>query len=367
MTMEERKAIRLLITGGGTGGHLFPAVALAESVTKRFPDSTIMFVGTKRKMDRNTLENLGLTIRTVHCQGLKGKSLPHVLVALLLMPVTIAESAAILLRFRPELVIGVGGYVTGPVVMTASLLGIPTCIHEQNSIPGLANRLLARIVDRIFISIPGSERFFPAKKTIYSGNPVRGNIVRDQTGKEKNSRFTILVIGGSQGAHRLNTVVPESISLLSDQRRKQVRVIHQTGSTDENPVRKAYETTGIDADVAAFYQQMGPLYQQADLVISRAGATTIAELMATGKAAILVPFPHAADNHQEANGNCLVEKDAAHMLPERALTAEKLAAEIEYFITHPRELEKLSGNALQLARPEAATIIIDKCMQLIGR
>jgi UDP-N-acetylglucosamine--N-acetylmuramyl-(pentapeptide) pyrophosphoryl-undecaprenol N-acetylglucosamine transferase len=366
--MQERESVRLLITGGGTGGHLFPAVAFAEAVTARFPSSSIMFVGTRRKMDRTTLENLGFAIRTVHCKGLKGKNLIDALAAMLLLPVTIVESLVVLLRFKPELVFGVGGYVTGPVILAARMLGIPACIHEQNSIPGLANRLLGRIVNRIFISIPGSEKFFPPGKTIYSGNPVRSSIVRaGQKKKTSNSdSFTVLVLGGSQGAHRINTLVPECVTLFSAEQLQGLRIIHQTGSRDEEQVRKAYENMQVKAEAAAFYTDMASLYKQADLVISRAGATTIAELMAMGKAALLIPFPYAADNHQEANGKCLVEKNAARMFLEQELTAERLAEEIEYFRQHPDLLIEMGNNAADLAQPEAASVIIDECLQLIN-
>ena len=299
----EMRKLRLLLTGGGTGGHLFPAIATAEQVMSTMPESSILFIGTRRKLDRDSLARCGFAVRTIHSYGLKGKSILELIKAMLVLPISLLESVYQVLKFKPDVVMGVGGYVTGPVVVASWLLGKPTLIHEQNSVPGSGNRILGRLVDRICLSLLQSKSYFPAEKTVLTGNPVRktiieaGRVASPETGKP-----TLLVLGGSQGAHAINEMVVEMLRLRRGDFAS-LRIIHQTGRDDERAVEQAYRELELDYRVAAFITDMAEVYREADIIVSRAGATTLAEIGVVGKAAILIPYPFAADNHQEKNGS----------------------------------------------------------------
>ena len=258
--------------------------------------------------------------------------------------------------------------MTGPVLLAARLLGVTTCIHEQNSIPGLANRLLGHIVDRIFVSLPGSEKYFPAAKTVLSGNPVRDAIIKGSREVKAESAIkqpTLLILGGSQGARRLNSLMLEAAATCLAGLSPRPRIIHQTGEHDEQLVRAHYDELGFSARVQAFFRDMAEIYSQADLVISRAGATTLAELTVFHKPVILVPYPYAADNHQEINGLFLADAGAGRMFRQEDLTAEKLGLEIEKIITDRELMDKMAANSGRIARPEATEIIVNACMDLL--
>ncbi len=356
-----------MITGGGTGGHLFPGIAIADAFLRRFPKGEIMFVGTDRYMDAQALAQRPFAKATITCQPLKGKSMIARLKAVVQLPVSLLQAVKVIRKFRPALVVGVGGYVTGPVVVAARLMGIITCIHEQNSIPGLANRKLGRVVDRVFLSIPGSERFFPKGKTVLTGNPVREEILASSSQAEKVgeiSSITLLVLGGSQGAHRLNELVTDAVTEQKDLPQG-FRVIHQTGRQDEQWVREKYNSNGVAATVSAFFDDMPTLYQEADLVVSRAGATTLAELTALGKPSILVPFPFAADGHQEKNGQFLVEGGGAKMFREQELDAARLSKEMFSLLRNKEELQQMAERAHKLGNRDATEKIVDSCLSLM--
>jgi len=362
--------VRLMLTGGGTGGHLFPAIATAEALCDRIPGSEVLFVGTKRKMDKASLEQYGYATCFIHSRGLKGKNLFSLLQGMLVLPISCMEAIYHILRFKPHLVVGVGGYVTGPVVAAARLLGKPTLIHEQNSVPGLANRKLGSLVAKICLSLPGSEKNFPREKTVLTGNPVRKELLElagNQTAETKKKKtLTLLVLGGSLGAHRINEIVSEAFSLgLSAL--KNVKVIHQTGPLDVDMVKNKYNNNDIESTVAPFFKDMAAIYKEADLLVSRAGATTLAELAVLGKPAILIPYPYAADNHQEKNGEYYVQGGGAKMFLEKNLTAEVLAEQLVTLFTDPQKLKKM-GNAMQeRAFPKAAERIVDECLNLLSR
>ncbi|THB79642.1 MAG: undecaprenyldiphospho-muramoylpentapeptide beta-N-acetylglucosaminyltransferase [Desulfobulbaceae bacterium] len=360
---ESESGFRLLVTGGGTGGHLFPAVAAAQQLRVREPTAKILFIGTRRKLDRNQLERYGFRVETIHSMGLKGKKLKALVSALLILPVSLVQALIQIIRFRPHLVLGVGGYVTGPVVAAAWLLRIPTVIHEQNSVPGMANRKLAKLVDKICISMECSKRFFPIDKTVFTGNPVRSQIIelRDQNPLDQQTP-TILVLGGSQGAHSVNKVVVNAIKHDLD-RFKAIKIIHQTGKADESWVAEAYREMGIKAEVSAFFNQMESIYGSASLVISRAGATTLAELAVVGIPAILIPYPYAADNHQEINSLEIVDKGGGVMIPERELEEEALSKMLQRLLDSPDEREKMSAAIKLFGIVEAADRIIDECLK----
>jgi len=271
-------------------------------------------------------------------------------------------------KFRPDLVFGVGGYVTGPVILAARLLGITTCIHEQNSIPGLANKLLGYIASRIFVSLPGSEKYFPAGKTVLSGNPVREKIItahKESNPQAKDEAATLLILGGSQGAQRLNSLMLEAAENCLTKLTPPPFIIHQTGGFDEEHVRQRYLELGLNARVEAFYSNMDEIYPQVDLIISRAGATTLAELTVLHKPVILVPYPFAADNHQEINGQYLVEVGAGLMFRQAELTGEKLGAEIKRLLTDKSLLAEMAENSRKVAKPEATETIVNECMKLL--
>ncbi len=362
-----KRPFRLMLTGGGTGGHLFPAVATAQRLCARMPDSRVLFIGTRRKLDRKHLERYGFAVAAVHSYGLKGKRFWPLLKAIAILPLTFAEACYHLLRFRPDVVCGVGGYVTGPVVAAAWLLGKPTVIHEQNSVPGLANRKLGRIVDRICLSLPDCQAFFPAGKTVLTGNPVRARIIEAGADKKKTGdRKTLLVLGGSQGARAINDLVVEVFS-AGDQELMGIDIVHQTGAADEKTIKDRYRADEQRVEVCAFFEDMATRYQQADLVVSRAGATTLAELAVVGKPAILIPYPHAADNHQEKNAQRFVEQGGALMLSQQGLTADRLGKEIKTLIADEKALTLMSENMKKLGMPDAADRIVDLIQDMAGK
>jgi len=363
-TGSNKSTLRLLLTGGGTGGHLFPAVATAEQVREAVPESSVLFVGTRRRLDRDSLARSGFSVTAIHSYGLKGKNVWELLKALVVLPLSVMESCYHILKFNPDVVLGVGGYVTGPVVAAAWLLRRPTMIHEQNSVPGLANRKLGRLVDRVCLSLPQSEKFFPAGKSVLTGNPVRKKII--EAGRRRgsgNGRRTLLILGGSQGAHAVNEMIVEALR-GGMEAFSSVRVIHQTGRDDEQMVKQAYEEMGIDHLVSAFFTDMAELYQQADLIVSRAGATTLAEIGVVGTPAVLIPYPYAADNHQERNGAWYVESGAAVMFAQQDLTPQMLAEEILRIINDQARLETMSESMKKLGISDAAERIVGICLDL---
>lgn len=358
--------IRLMLTGGGTGGHLFPAIATAEALCTRLPGSEVLFVGTKRKMDKASLEQYGYATRSIHSKGLKGKNFFSLLQGLLVLPVSCLEAIFHIVRFRPHLVVGVGGYVTGPVVVAARLLGKPTLIHEQNSIPGLANRKLGSLVSKICLSLPGSGKSFPEEKTVLTGNPVRKELLELSQNKNKTTKdtFTLLILGGSLGAHRINELVTEAFA-LGFPGMENIKVIHQTGPLDTDTVKAEYEKNSIKATVAPFFNDMAAIYSEADLLVSRAGATTLAELSILGKPVILIPYPYAADNHQEKNAEFYVQGGGARMFIEKNLTAKTLAEQLTELFENPEKLERMGAAMRDRAFPKAAERIVDECLTLV--
>jgi len=367
---SEEKALRLLLTGGGTGGHLFPAIATAEAMCQRFPGTKICFVGTKRKMDAASLARYDFQASTIHCQGLKGKGLLARIRSLGLLPLALIEALWRIFRFRPDLVVGVGGYVTGPVMVAARLLGRPTLIHEQNSVPGLANRKLGALVSRVCLSLPGSEAYFPKGGTVLTGNPVRRQILElagKQPARKSGEKVTLLVLGGSLGAHRLNELVVEALTGYGGRLPAAMEVIHQTGAADEEDVRAAYARKGIPATVAAFFTDMAEIYGKSDLLVSRAGATTLAELAVLGKPAVLVPYPFATDDHQDKNGRYYEAGGGVMVLPERELTGKKLAEILAGLVASPARLQEMAASMRAMGRPEATDRIVDVCLELIEK
>jgi UDP-N-acetylglucosamine--N-acetylmuramyl-(pentapeptide) pyrophosphoryl-undecaprenol N-acetylglucosamine transferase len=359
--------VRILISGGGTGGHLFPAVALAENFRTRDAGNKIQFVTTSRALDEQVLKDKGFTSRTLKVGGLKGKGLTDKVRSFLMLPGAFWESLSILGEFRPHLVVGVGGYITGPIVLAAWVKRIPSAIQEQNSVPGITNRLLGRVVDCIFCAFEESRAYFPMKKCLLTGNPIRKELKMAAEQKTGQLRpLTVLVLGGSQGARRINQILVDTLEEI-DTLREEFFFIHQTGPSDQPWVAQAYEKKGFAHHVQAFISDMAWAYGQADMIISRAGAMTLSEITALGKPSCLIPFPFAANNHQEHNARTLVRAGAAEMVLEKDLTPQDLGGRLKDWLARPEQLAAMSQQAKALGRWEAAEEIVRRCYQLVSR
>jgi UDP-N-acetylglucosamine--N-acetylmuramyl-(pentapeptide) pyrophosphoryl-undecaprenol N-acetylglucosamine transferase len=351
--------LRVIIAGGGTGGHLFPAVAIAREIAKRYEAADTLFVTGQRKMESDILTRLGFHHQSIHVEGIKGRGWKKGFMVLIKLPYSVFQSISILKRFSPHFVIGVGGYSSGPVCLAARLMGIPTGIHEQNSFPGLTNRLLCRIVDKVFVSFEESRQHFPGGSLYLTGNPVREELLaEDTTPVKREERFTVLVVGGSLGARAVNRAVVDALEILRE-KGKDPAVIHQSGETDYARVVEAYEQRGLKGKIIPFIEDMAEAYQQADLVVSRAGATTVSELAALGKPSILIPYPFAANRHQETNALMLVRVGGAEMLLEQDLSGESLAALLMKYMDKRSVLEEMGRQAAKVGRRDAAKVIVD--------
>jgi UDP-N-acetylglucosamine--N-acetylmuramyl-(pentapeptide) pyrophosphoryl-undecaprenol N-acetylglucosamine transferase len=360
--------MRLLIAGGGTGGHLFPGIALAEEVKTRHPRNDVLFVGSERGLEAKLVPKSGFALELIDVGPLKRQGFFGLFRGLFRLPRALLQSVRILRRFDPDVVVGVGGYASGPLVLAAWLLRIPTAVQEQNALAGFTNRLLGKFVDAVFISFEEARAQFPRRKTHLIGNPIRRAFLDNYlVTKTPGPRLSILVTGGSQGAHVLNLRVIEALELLAPELGGRLSVVHQTGTKDQAEIGARYQklqASGLEARAVEFIDDMSAAYAGADLLICRAGATTIAELTVCKKPALLVPFPFAADDHQTVNARALVAAGAAVLFKEKELTAEKLAAEIRALEGDRERLKKMSRASGLLGRPEAAREIADVCVSL---
>lgn len=356
--------MRLLIAGGGTGGHLFPGVAIAEELRARDPGAQVRFVGTRRGIEARVLPELGWDLALIEVSGLKTVGALGALRGLARLPRALWQARRIVREFRPDAVIGVGGYASGPVVLMARLGGVPTAICEQNSIPGLTNKILGRVVRAVFVSFDGSRRFFQPKKTTLSGNPVRRALVQQllEAAPETSAAqepVHVLVSGGSLGAVAVNPLAADALIALA--RTTPLSIVHQTGDRGLDDTVRRYAEAGVTADCRAFIKDMAAAYRRADVIIGRAGATTVAELAITGKPAVFIPYPFAADNHQELNARELAEAGAALMFRQSELTAGKLAEALRPLLTDPARRADMGARMKARARPAAAAAVIDWC------
>jgi len=351
--------MRLIIAGGGTGGHLFPGIAVAEEFLARGPENEVLFVGTERGIEARLLPKLGYKLELISASGMKGMGTVKKLMSAGRLLYGYSQSRKILKAFRPDVVLGVGGYASAPMLLAARGMGVRTFIHEQNAAPGLTNKVLSRVVDGIFISMEEAAGFFPGKITQMTGNPIRKEILWgfQERVRSAGDTFSILVFGGSAGAQRINTALLEALPHL-EQVKQKLRVTHQTGEKDVARVREGYQALGVKAQVLSFIDNMSAAYGAADLVICRAGATTIAEVTACGKGCIFIPYPHAADDHQRKNAESLVKRGAGRMILEEDLTGEHLAVEILDVMDHPEKVAELEKNARALAQLDAAQAIV---------
>ncbi len=353
--------MRLIMAGGGTGGHLFPGLAVAREFQKRDAMTEILFVGTERGIESRVLPREGFPLETIPVRGIKGRGMRGFLQALVGIPASFFRSLGIIGRFRPECIIGLGGYASGPFLVAGKARGIRCAVMEQNMRPGFTNRILGWMVDRIFTSYEESAAYFPRKRVVETGNPVRWRTLPEIKRRKK---FTLLVFGGSAGAHKINLCVVEALQRLRDLT-TEFRVIHQTGEADFASVKAAYGSLPFEAEVLAFVERMDEAYARADLVICRAGATTVAELTAFGKAAILIPYPYAVYDHQRFHAQALKERGAAEMILDRELKGEKLAERIRSLYLDRNRLEAMGETARKLGKPEAAKKIVDECYALV--
>lgn len=359
--------MKLVIAGGGTGGHLFPGIAVAEELVSGSADSEVLFVGTARGLEARELARWGYPLRLISATALRGKGLLGLLLGCLRLPVALVQSLRLLRHFRPQAVLGVGGYASGPVLLAARLLGLPTAIQEQNARAGFTNRLLGRFVQLVFTAFAGAGAAFPRGKVRQLGNPIRrallDNFLAPNLGRDP-SRFSILVLGGSQGAHALNLAVPEALATVPAELRARLRVLHQTGARDLASVAARLSALGLAGEAVDFIVDVSKAYADSNLVVARAGAGTLAELTVCQRASILVPFPSAADDHQTANARTLVEAGAALLLPEAELTPARLGGLVAALAADPARLAAMERAAAHLGRPEASREIVDVLLQL---
>jgi len=354
--------MRIIIAGGGTGGHVFPAISIAQEISERNCIEEILFVGTQRGLENELLSKKGYSIKHISSRGFVGRGLFKTVGAFFYAFKGLFDSISIIRSFRPDVVLGVGGYVSGPLVLAAVLLGIPTAICEQNTVPGVTNRILGRIVNKIFASFDSSVQYFPSKKVLITGNPIRKEILINTKSSHESKSFCILVFGGSQGAHSLNRSVPEALCRIDN---KGISVIHQTGEKDYLYVKDLYIENEINAQVLTFIDDMAGAYDRADLVVGRAGAGTIAEITSLGKPSVLVPFPYAAHNHQLENAKILEDAGAAVLIEDKDATPQRLALTLTKLLDKDK-LQMMFANAKKLGKPEAAREIVDEIYNLAG-
>lgn len=349
----------VMIIAGGTGGHVFPALAVAEVLVRQ--SIPVIWVGTPVGLEARVVPAAGIAFETVTVRGLRGNGVTGWLKAPWMVARALIQTLVLLRRHRPRVVLGMGGYVTGPGGIAARLSRLPLVIHEQNAIAGLTNRMLSRLAVRV---LTGLDATFPGgSRVTFTGNPVRTAVtaLSDEAPRRASQDLRVLVIGGSLGARTLNRVVPAALAALLPAERPEV--MHQAGERSLDIARTAYREAAVQADVQPFIDDMAAAYRDADLVVCRAGALTVSELAAVGRAAIFVPFPHAVDDHQTANAGFLVNAGAARMIPEEDLTAERLASVLRELLADPDEREAMASNAWRLGRPRAAEQVAGICLE----
>ncbi len=359
------------MAGGGTGGHLFPGLAIAKGLSRKLDDGDILFVIGRKSMEKEIVTKHGFRVKAIDVEGIIGKNAYGMLISVLKVIKGLIHSLAIVRAYRPCLVMGVGGYAAGPVCLAAWLFRVPVGIHEQNSVPGITNRMLSPLAARVFISFEESMRYLRSKNICISGNPVREEILLSagEAGKSRKrgeGQFVLMAMGGSQGSIAINRAV---LSALDELRREgyTLSVIHQTGRDDLQRVVREYSSLGLKGEVKAFIENMSSAYHRADLVVCRAGATTIAELSALGIPSILVPYPYAANRHQDINARALAECGGADIIPENELNGKSLAARIRRYMENRDELEKMSSLAFKAGRRDAGKVIVEGLVELVGQ
>ncbi|MEE8329159.1 MAG: undecaprenyldiphospho-muramoylpentapeptide beta-N-acetylglucosaminyltransferase [Thermodesulfovibrionia bacterium] len=361
--------MNIVIAGGGTGGHVFPGIAVAREFKRILDDAEVTFIGTAEGIEARVVPKEGFDIKFIRSEGIVGRGAYKAISSALKIPLSIKDSYRILKDLKTDVVLGVGGYCSGSVLLTAFLMGIPTIIHEQNIIPGFTNKVLGKFADFVAVTYFESINFFPKDKTHLTGNPIRDEILKGdrergyRTFALKKGLFTIFVFGGSSGASSINRGLGEALVYLEDYKDK-IQFLHQTGERDFNFVREFYHAKGFRGTVVPFTYDMADAYAVADLVISRAGATTIAELTTCGKAAILVPYPFAAGNHQVANARKLWDIGAAQMILDNELNGRTLSDLIRHLLEDPDGIGGIERISRSIGRPNATKKIFELMMSL---
>ncbi|MEP6788888.1 MAG: undecaprenyldiphospho-muramoylpentapeptide beta-N-acetylglucosaminyltransferase [Acidobacteriota bacterium] len=349
--------MKVLIAAGGTGGHIYPGIAVAKEILRRDAESEVLFVGTARGLEKKIVPENGFQLSLINSAGLKNVGIVGKLKGMSVLPRSFIEARRIIRQFRPHVVVGAGGYVSGPVLLMAAIMGVPTLVMDSNAIPGFTNRQLARFIDRAALTFNEALPFF-GKKGVVTGNPVREEFF-EVPQKARTDQFHLLIFGGSQGARPINNAMADALGQLAKYD-GHLAVTHQTGEADFEKIQTAYAGSGLaNADVRPFISDIFVEFGKADLIICRAGATTCAEVAAAGKAAVMIPFPGAADNHQQKNAEALQNAGAAKMILQQDLNGERLASEIEGLIESPATITEMELAARHLGRPDAAEKTVD--------
>ena len=355
--------MRILIAAGGTGGHIYPGIAVAKEILRRDQASEILFVGTARGLETKIVPANDFQLAVINSAGLKNVGFAGKVKGLFVLPKSFLEARTLIKEFKPDVVVGAGGYVSGPVLLTAAWLRFPTLVMDSNALPGFTNRRLAPFVTKAALTFEEALPFF-GKKGIVTGNPVRKEFF-EIPAKTRGDRTHVLIFGGSQGARAINNAMTDALAFLPTEK---LRVTHQTGESDYEKIHELYKRAGWEtADVRPYISNMVEEFAKADLVICRAGATSCAELAAAGKASIMIPLPTAADDHQRKNAEALQKSGAAQMILQRDLTGECLANEILSLINSPEKISRMETAAKNLARADAAEVTVDLIEKLAGK
>jgi UDP-N-acetylglucosamine--N-acetylmuramyl-(pentapeptide) pyrophosphoryl-undecaprenol N-acetylglucosamine transferase len=349
--------MKVMIAAGGTGGHIYPGIAVANEIMRRDPSSEVLFVGTSRGLETRIVPENGFQLSLIHSAGLKSVGIKGTVKGVMTLPRSFVESRRLLREFRPSVVVGAGGYVSGPVLMMAVVMGIPTLVMDSNALPGFTNRRLAKFVDRAALTFNEALPYFDKKGTV-TGNPVRKEFFGVKP-KHRNGETSVLIFGGSQGARAINNAMIGALDHLNGTR-ETMHVVHQTGEADFDKVRIAYQEHGWEtADVRPYISDMMTEFEKADILVCRAGATTCAEIAAAGKPAIMIPLPTAADDHQRKNAEAMQNAGAVKMLIQDQLTPESLASTLRELADSPDEIASMEKAARGLAREDAAEATVD--------
>lgn len=354
--------MKVLFAAGGTGGHIYPAIAVAKELLRRDESSEMLFVGTARGLETKIVPENGFQLSLIDSSGLKNVGFLGKLKGLSVLPKSFLEARQLIRQFRPHVVVGAGGYVSGPVLLMAAIMGVPTLVMDSNALPGFTNRQLARFVDKAALTFEESLRYF-GKKGVVTGNPVRKEFFEIES-KPRADAFRVLIFGGSQGARAINDAVAEALSEMSGLAGR-LTFTHQTGEGDFEKIRERYHRSAFtDADVRPFISDMFTEFARADIVISRAGATTCAELAAAGKAAIMIPLPTAADDHQRKNAEAMEGAGAAKMVLQRDLNGRRIADEISELVANPEKITGMEKAAKSVGKANAAERAADLIEEL---
>lgn len=361
-TGSRRFDMRVIIAAGGTGGHIFPGVAIAREFKRRDPSAEILFVGTARGLETKIVPREGFPLELIRVGALKGVSVFERIKSLTGLPMSFVAALRILRRFKPDVVIGVGGYSSGPTLLMAALLRIPAMVVEPNAMPGFTNRILARFVDAAALSFADAQKYF-GHRGLVTGNPVRADFAR-LAQKPRGDRLNVLIFGGSQGARAINKAMIEALPLLAS-KKAMLKITHQTGEPDFEMVMRSYTAAGFDtADVKPFIHDMADQFERADVLICRSGATTAAEVAAAGKAAIFVPFPFATDDHQRRNAEAFERVGAGRMILQKDLTPERLAGELSRLIDDPELIDRMERASRGLGRVDSTERAVDLAIKV---